>query len=1191
MSIAAYFIVVGPDDKELLPIDEDSNGNAFMPGPLSPQTPFTTYVTDRYPTQDRPKDPLPEGIQLFCLPRGAQLSLSAKRPSLHTFVQTNEVGEHLLGCCLTFYEPATAAQRASLAALFAAQTVVIPEHIYVPRCLCLVSRHCFPSAFKKVLCGLYYQHTLTSSVPLERYICNFIDDVPHPLEVRLDISFYMNDQPITFKCPSPEEPPVWSGMPLFPLLECLPPAVVLELFALVLCERQIVFISQQCSLLTACAQGMASLIFPLSWPHALIPVLPRQLVGVLEAPHPFICGVPTAYLHESPVQEESVKVFLDEARLDLGSEGPALALPETLRKRLMQHLRTHAPIFDKRSAAWKTQRLPLFDDAFCSLTDHSSRQIAVPVRTGTRRPPSGKLVIASHGSVTLCHERKVRAGFLNFFVGLLHNYRQYLIHGTALVPDPPVKFRFKDFTKSHPLEWRPLLTALLQTQAFSQFLDERVLTGLRDADVIFFDDAIDARAGRSGPKTAPSSPTAPVLKSMPPEGPERNISGTSRFYVPPSPDTTGLPFAGIESGAEASCTYSYARFPHLSVSLFTAPRALMASSPMHPQSHVTDVSARLKRTSAYIGPAFPSELACVYSCYLVATSLVVSSADKVHKNRRLGHTTNRVIADYAPIPQQPERLTDDAPGAEFCAVQTPVAATTQAQFSLAGEEAQAIALLLTEEPRDERSELAALELVEMEESYISEHDTNPGNARTEFSTSDVEALECAHLDAPNEDFYTVSPKSKPIHNFNDDCTPTSPPSMILVPKIPTSLSSSEALVASIFSSVAEQDGRDERDRADLTAYWCDRDKAVAAAARLGLRVALETLNCLLRQGELPDDVAFRCLMDACGVCGDTAGAVDLLALLQEEDVLLDKGLLRSAARAAGAEAATLNLASQKVPINTAPALPEPVLNPVEVWTTQDWRSIQRRRGAGAVSCLFSRRSRSYAVLPVIDTAVGATGKLLVPRIPAPTMLTLANPSSGSPGRSILTAEAGAGGLSPVKRNGAASAKLSRQMAISEALLESIFPGLHIDLCHVLGTQCPGAPRTACPSQRPLSSAEIARGWAPGDSNGYATTCVHCGTVFVPRFAVTCALPGFIGSDGPGTPLWCELLSPWTLRKELLKVVLEGGVAALASSEFRDATHSERAVLFWNALVAFRSRGLPFSFLLNTDMSISFPPKQ
>lgn len=204
--VADYFIVVGAVENELIPIEEDSSGNAFMKGPRTWRMPFHPFVTDRYPQEDRPDDELPEGIQLFCLPNGLQLIETLKRPSLHSFVQTNPIGEHLQGFCLTFYEPVTAVHRKSVKTLLPDQQ--LPETLYAPRCLCLVSRWSFPSAFKKILCGIYYQHIIQATIPIERFICNFIDDVPAPPAARVDVNFYMNEQAILFKCPPINEPQV-----------------------------------------------------------------------------------------------------------------------------------------------------------------------------------------------------------------------------------------------------------------------------------------------------------------------------------------------------------------------------------------------------------------------------------------------------------------------------------------------------------------------------------------------------------------------------------------------------------------------------------------------------------------------------------------------------------------------------------------------------------------------------------------------------------------------------------------------------------------------------------------------------------------------------------------------------------------------------------------------------------------------
>jgi hypothetical protein len=77
---------------------------------------YKAEVLSRYPVADRHEFPLPAGIPLFCLPSGLQLC-RPRPPTFHSFVHTSENGLHIMGCCLTMYEPLTASQRASLAFL------------------------------------------------------------------------------------------------------------------------------------------------------------------------------------------------------------------------------------------------------------------------------------------------------------------------------------------------------------------------------------------------------------------------------------------------------------------------------------------------------------------------------------------------------------------------------------------------------------------------------------------------------------------------------------------------------------------------------------------------------------------------------------------------------------------------------------------------------------------------------------------------------------------------------------------------------------------------------------------------------------------------------------------------------------------------------------------------------------------
>jgi hypothetical protein len=182
---------------------------------------------------------------------------------------------------------------------------------------------------------------------------------------------------------------------------------------------------------------------------------------------------------------------------------------------------------------------------------------------------------------------------------------------------------------------------------------------------------------------------------------------------------------------------------------------------------------------------------------------------------------------------------------------------------------------------------------------------------------------------------------------------------------------------------------------------------------------------------------------------------------------------------------------------------------------------------------------------------------------------------------------------------AASRRLNRQVRHGEQTMQLVLPGLQIDLANPFGTRCTNS---RCPSRtRVLSLSELLNGWAAQDVNRYTVRCPHCGTEFIPRFSVACpsqSASSTISSttttstcdssgDGGGGEKWLELLSPWTLHKETLTLILDHGVGALLSSELRE---DSRAIIFWNLLIALRLRGLPVAFLLtNGNIVDAFPP--
>jgi pentatricopeptide repeat protein len=147
--------------------------------------------------------------------------------------------------------------------------------------------------------------------------------------------------------------------------------------------------------------------------------------------------------------------------------------------------------------------------------------------------------------------------------------------------------------------------------------------------------------------------------------------------------------------------------------------------------------------------------------------------------------------------------------------------------------------------------------------------------------------------------------------------------------------------------------------------------------------------------------------------------------------------------------------------------------------------------------------------------------------------------------------------------------ISRQLSLGESLLDYLYPDLVID---TNGDSCPQCSNI-------VSESDVVDGWAPCEFQDFTTQCPQCAHRFVPNFVVTCSSPTFEGSQGPLTPLYCEFLSPWVVRKELQHIIKgDIGVQGMLDASWRNGTGIE-ATLFWNIMVLCRRYRLPFTFLL------------
>lgn len=225
--------------------------------------------------------------------------------------------------------------------------------LFIPKALCLLSHYAFFDTFKTFLRQLYrISQTETRPLPIERYITNLVMEVPLPPQGRIRVVAPIGDDCCEISRPRPNDHPgeMVPAASFRALFQCLAISDVLLVFSWLVVEARVMLVSRRWSILTPVAEALKALLFPLEWEFTYIPVLPASMVDVIHAPVPYLIGVHTDLVGDTP-PPGTVMVDLDtstvtEIRDD--SEEPQV-LPPLPRKeaiKLQTGLMEHADVFD-----------------------------------------------------------------------------------------------------------------------------------------------------------------------------------------------------------------------------------------------------------------------------------------------------------------------------------------------------------------------------------------------------------------------------------------------------------------------------------------------------------------------------------------------------------------------------------------------------------------------------------------------------------------------------------------------------------------------------------------------------------------------------------------------------------------------------------------------------------------------------
>jgi myotubularin-related protein 5/13 len=436
---------------------------------------YTGTILQRFPTVDRKTTPLPRGIEIFCQPLGWTVTTSPSPPSLTTFILTAEDGKRLFCSSLTFYQLQSLTKRAKKRlrsvpvdqdvssitesrqmtrfksspsfdcldeaheANWSPEAIVNnPHEIFQPLSLCLVSRLPLFDVLQSCLKGLYLTW-LADSSPMEDIVAQLLTSFSLPPINCLQVKKPIGSVGEVVLPPIHEDSSLpYTSTGAFKLLQSIGVHNMIHLLSTLLSDISVLFMSSSFTALTSAVQCVCALLHPLKLSHSLVPVVPGDILEMVQLPSIYIMGLHTSLRSDVEDLGDVVELYLDDGRLITPASVSIPRLPPA----------TLEPVH-RALARVLNPRIDFRDHLF-----------------GTRTQP---LKVKS----LELQDKEVRAVFLCLLVSLLGDYQQF-VTVLRFHPLPSFTFNKEGYLHSHSSEdSHSLLHKIVDGIPFMDFIHSR----------------------------------------------------------------------------------------------------------------------------------------------------------------------------------------------------------------------------------------------------------------------------------------------------------------------------------------------------------------------------------------------------------------------------------------------------------------------------------------------------------------------------------------------------------------------------------------------------------------------------------------------------------------------------------------------------------------------------------------------
>ena len=318
--------------------------------------------------------------------------------------------------------------------------------VYIPCCLCLISKYPYIAELGKCLETIY--RILGTKPGLLNFEINdlimyLINSIPIP-EKNTKVQFYIpycNNPKIELQCPKVDDISTMNSN-FIGLFKYLSIDNIVLIFRILLSEKKILFIHNDYTELTNITNSFISLLYPFQWVHTYIPIMSAQMLKYLETFLPFLSGIHMSLMN-------LVEKLFKEGEND-DSEEIFLIYIKTNEILLSSNFRKNKTKFSK----YIQNNLP-------------------PLPFEKELKKELKIIEASKKQLKSDFlENKIRDAFINIFVKMFHDYEKYIIS-----LDNDVVFNKVLFIKNAPNKeekTEQFFNEFIDSQLFQQFTQNSI---------------------------------------------------------------------------------------------------------------------------------------------------------------------------------------------------------------------------------------------------------------------------------------------------------------------------------------------------------------------------------------------------------------------------------------------------------------------------------------------------------------------------------------------------------------------------------------------------------------------------------------------------------------------------------------------------------------------------------------------